>query len=81
MTAFLPAPGDTTSSSSPVWFRLDSPELCSDVPSLSDTLYRLSGSPIPRTEVMAPFMGRFFAAKPPPNSPAGCFQGEVFRKA
>jgi hypothetical protein len=54
MTAFLPAPGDTTSSSSPVWFRLDSPELCSDVPSLSDTLYRLSGSPIPRTEVMAP---------------------------
>jgi hypothetical protein len=54
MTAWLPVPDDTTSPSSPLPFRLDSRQPSPQRPSLSDTVYRLSGRPIPRTDVMAP---------------------------
>lgn len=54
MTAFLPRSDDTTPPSSPARFRLDSLEPCPTFPSLPDTLYRLSGGPTPRTEIMEP---------------------------
>jgi hypothetical protein len=54
MTAWLPVPDDTTPPSSPVRCRLGSLEPCPDLPSLSDTVYRLSGRPTPQTELMAP---------------------------
>jgi hypothetical protein len=54
MTAFLPLSDGTTSPPRPVRFRLDAPEPCSDLPNLPDTVYRLSGSPSPRTELMEP---------------------------
>ena len=54
MTAWLPVPHDRSSPPSPARFRLDSLKPCSDLPSLSDRVYRLSGSPSPLTEVMEP---------------------------
>jgi hypothetical protein len=54
MTAFLPALADTSIPSSPVWFRLDALDACPDAVDLPGTPYRLSGSPIPLTEVMEP---------------------------
>jgi hypothetical protein len=54
MIAFLPLSDDTTSPSSPVRFRLDSPDACFEAPSSSATVYRLAGSPTPHTELMEP---------------------------